>query len=299
MKRLLKIVVLLLLLVGICSCREKKEYYAVELTGEELARNIFTDDKKSFVFAMINEDKSDTEQFIKDLGSLAKSSKKNVYYVNYSHIDTDSSFYLFNIDAADFANNSYYAYDNGNFVKAEYYTDYATMYQDLKNFNNNGEIEYIADDVKKNYLEEANTLYAEGKISMAFDSLNKAWSLDEAKDIYKSNKYYKLLIAWEFFDFKDKELTELTYYSLIFYHGVPTFSVASKEGKYEKDYDKTFYPEAYQDLFYYVKDDIIYTSKSEDGKYSKTYEITRLDSNHLEFKDLKTKKEYNYVRRQT
>lgn len=297
MKNYLKVFLLIIFTLILCSCKEKEEYHLIELTSQELINNMFTEDNKSFIFAAINIQEDGYEQFLKDLNNLSKSAKKDIYYIDYYHMDIESSVYLYNIDGADFSTNSYYAYKNGKFEVAEYYTDFSSMYSSVKNFKTQGDITKISKDKKESALKEAKKLYQEGKISLAFDTLNKAIDLEEAKKEYNNNKYYKLLISWENFDFKDKSMTRLTYYSLIFYHGVNYFSIANKDTTYDENFDKEFNYEDYEQLFYYVKDDIIYTSKSEDGKYRATYKITYFDSNHLDIRNISSNKEYSFVRR--
>ncbi len=292
-----KIIILVLFLFIICSCKSKEEYSLIELTSEELVNNLFALEEKDFILAAVNEDKDNYEQFLRDLGNFTKSAKINVYYINYYHMDKDSSFYLSNINGVDFQDNSYYTYEDKNFTVAEYYTDFGTMYGKLKNFKSQGTIEKVSEEKKEEYIEEAKNLYDEGNISNSFDKLNRAWDLDKAKSIYQKNKYYKLLISWECFNFKDKEMKDLTYYNLVFYHGVDFFNIAKKDALYDKTFDKNFDYDQYEQLFYYVKDDIIFTKKDENNKFKKMYQITLLDNNRLDLLDIVNNKSYSFVRR--
>lgn len=296
MKKSIKFFLLLLSVFFLCACREKKDYNLIEVTSEELVQNLFSEEKNSYVFAVVNASKDGYKQFMKDLKSLTKSAKMDVYYIDYNFMDVNSSLYLYNIDGLDFSTNSYFGVVDGSVKVAEYYNDFGSMYADLKNIKPKGDFTKVDEDTKNSYLEGAKKLYNEGKIGLSFDLLSKASNLSEAKSFYNESKYYKLLISWEAYDFKDADMKDVTYYSLIFYLGVNSFNLAQKEGKYDENFDKDFYYEDYDQLYYYVKDDIIYTTKKEDEKYTKTYQILSLSSNRMMLKDLKSGKEYAYSR---
>lgn len=297
MKKYIKIILIVFLIIILCACKNKEEYHLIELTSEELVINL-SNEANSFIFAVLNDQKENYEKYVKDLESLAKNIKKDVYYIDSEHIDSMSSLALFTIEGSDFTDNVYYSFTNDHFEYMGHYEDFGTMYKNLKNIRYTGQIEYVNDETKQSYLDEAKRLYQTGFISKSYDYLNKAYTLDEAKEMYKNSKYYKLLNSWENYDFKNEELTEVNYTSLIFYHGVKYFNIASREGAFDDSFDRNFNFEDYTQLYYYVKDDIIYTSKNETGNYQETYKITKLDSNHLDLEETKKNgRTHNFTRR--
>ena len=53
----------------------------------------------------------------------------------------------------------------------------------------------------------------------------------------------------------------------------------------------------YEKVFYYVKDNIIYTSDTEDGTYKQRFKIMEVENTTFKLFDYKYKKEYKYTRR--
>jgi len=225
MKKIVKVFLLLLITIGLCSCSNKKEYKLVELTAEELVKNITSDEKKSFVFAIYNSQSSKGEEFLKNLQNVVNNAKLDIYYIDYYHMDSSSSGYFFDIGLEGYNQNGYYAFIDGKMMINNVYTDFKTLYTSIKDFGYQTEITKISQEQKLKYLKEAQKLYEEGLIASSFDELNKAWDLKEAKEMFTNNKYYNILNSWENYEIKDEIMT---YKSILFYHGVKYFYYINK-----------------------------------------------------------------------
>lgn len=296
MKKTIKLFLIIATLFLLCSCKDSKTYELTELTSEELATNLLSKDSKGIVFAAYNSQQENSSQFLKDLKSVATNVKLDIYYIDYDHLDVSSSGLLFSMDGINLQTNSYYALINGELIVAEEYTDFTSMYKNLKSVGYKPNIIKTSDEQKKDYLKEAEKLYEEGQVSKAFDTLNKAWTLQEAKETYNNNPYYKLMISWETYVFKDKEMKDMNYYSLLFIRDANYFLKTNKRGIFG-EFTKPNNVNDYDKVYYYIKNDIIYTSTREKGTYKETYKITYIDDDHLNLTDLKDKKEYKFVRR--
>jgi len=53
----------------------------------------------------------------------------------------------------------------------------------------------------------------------------------------------------------------------------------------------------YEQTYYYIKDDIIYTSDKEDGTYTKRFKIISVEHTSFKLFDYKYNKDYTYTRR--
>jgi hypothetical protein len=126
MKKIKLIILLLTFSLILCSC-EKKEYNLIQITGEELVKNL-TSEKKDFVFAMVDYSEEDTEQFLKDLKSVSKSANINIYYVDYLHLDKESAFVLFNLYTTDFTTNGFHVIQNNSLIVSNEYINFKEKY---------------------------------------------------------------------------------------------------------------------------------------------------------------------------
>lgn len=297
MKKIVRISLLFLIIVTICSCKSNKEEHSlIEITGEELINNIYADKEGKFIFALYNSDKQNADKFLNDLGNVVKNINMDIYYVDYNHLDDSSAFNLLATESGDFDKNSYYIYDNGKISLSTNYTDFATLYKDLKTSRGDYSMDFVSDETKKGYLEEADKLYESGNIAEAFNALNKAWSLKEAKEKYDKNTYYKLIRVWEAYEFEDDQKENVKYTSIIFlnkYNYFYRIVVTDKYNGFEKPTDLT----RYEEVYYSIKGDIIYTSKYDNGKYEKAYQIVSVSDERLSIIDLSNNKKINFVKR--
>lgn len=297
MKKALKITVILLFLLILCSCGEKKEYHTIEITGEELVNNIFSEDDKNIVYAFYNSKEKNYEKYIEDLNKVSKAAMIDIYYVDISHLDAGSSIIMLTMNSLIADSNSYYAYINKKITVASAYSDYSTMYNDLKNIGYSSNVETLSDNEKKDNLEEAKKLYDEGKIAESLNLINKSWTLKEAKEFYNNSKYYNILSSWERYEFLDKKLEKIAYINIDFLPSSSELYQITKKGKYNSDFTKPMPFEGYDNLHYYIKDDIIYTSTKENGKYKETYKIEYLSDDYMTLYEYKNQKEYDYILR--
>lgn len=297
MKKIVRISLLFLLIMTMCSCKTNKEEHSlIEITGEELINNLYGEKEGKFIFALYNSEKQNASKFINDLENVVKNINMDIYYVDYNHLDDASAFNLLATEFGDFAKNSYYLYDNGQINLSVNYVDFATLYKDLKTLSGEYSMDYINEDTKKEHLEEATTLYENGEIAKAFNELNKAWTLKEAKETYAKNPHYKLIRIWEAYEFEEEQRENVTYTSIAFlsnYNYFYRIVVTDKYAGFEKPSDLT----KYEKIYYYVKEDIIYTSNYENGKYKETYQITSINEERLSVIDISKEKTINFVKR--
>lgn len=297
MKKYLRVIFLIVFTFTLCSCSDKKEYNLIELTASELTETLFSEENNNIIFAFYNSSLKDAKQFLEDLKRTSSTAKLDIYYIDSNHIDTSSFFILSSLDILSIDYNTYYARINGEFIVSDLYKDYKTMYDTLKEIGYKSNIKKESKEEKLKKIEEAKTLYDEGKISKSINVLNLAWDLEEAKETFNTRKYYNILKSWERYEYINSKTEEVYYENISFDYDSNTYSHALIKSKYNKDFKKPSYPDDYDTLYYYIKDDIIYTSDKESGKYKETYKITYLDSENLDMINLKTKKEYQYILR--
>lgn len=290
-----KIFIIFFCLILITACNNKKEYHLIELTSEELANNIMAKETKNFVFAVYNSSEDNAENFMKDLKNVVKNANINIYYIDYQHIDTESSLILFNSYQANFTTNGYHVLQNKDLVISKSYTDFKTMYKDLKSKAFKDSLATTSNSKKEKYLKEAKKLYDEGNISLSYNVLNKAWNLKEAKEFYNNSKYYKVLNTWESI-LTNLDNGKVKYRSLLFYYNLKYFYEITKNYP-NSEYEKPSSLKEYSQTYYYIKDDIISTSTIEKGTYKKKYKIIEVNEEILEIQDLKTKEKILYKRR--
>lgn len=294
MKKLKLLILFFLLPIVLCSCN-KKEYHLIEITGDELVKNLIHEDK-NFVFAIVDESEDDAEQFLKDLEGIVKSANINIYYVDYLHISNAAGFELINYYSTDFSTNAFFAFQNHSFVVANEYVDYKTTYSLLKDKAYTDELVRIDEDSKKEAIKEAQKLYKESKISAAHEKLCIAWDLEEAKEEHNNNKYYHLINGWERIEYTNDVPEKVRYTSLIINSGTDYYFL-QKESGIAEEFEKPTALLNYEQVYYRLKDNIIYTSNREKGHYEETYQIDDVDSKYLKITDLKKNKKMTYVRR--
>lgn len=297
MKKFIKTICILLFLFILCSCSEKKEYKVLEITGEELTNNIFSEEEKNIIYAFYDSSDKNHKKFIEDLKTVSEKAKIDIYYTDLSHLDKASTIILFTINDLYINGNSYYAYINKKVTVSSEYKDYNTLYSDLKSIGYKSNIEIIPEEIKKSNLDDAKKLYHEGKIAESLEYLNKCWNLNEAKEFYEQNSYYNILNSWERYEYLDEKTKKIAYTNIIFQESSNQMYTITRKGTYNKDFTKPIPYGDYNLLYYYIKDDIIYTSSEENGQYKETYKINYLSDDYMTIYEYKLKKEYDYILR--
>ncbi len=297
MKRILNTLIIIGCVLLLTACNNQREYKVIELTGEELVENVFNEDKKNIIFALYNSQLENHTNFLNDIENVSKNAKLDIYIVDISHVDNSSAAMLFSVNEFYSEENQYFAYINGNLVVSNEYKDFKTLYSDLKSLGYKSEIEIIEESVKKEYFEKAKKLYDDGKIAESLSNLNRAWSLEDAKNFYKSHSYYKVLESWERYEYPNSKTHKLNYISIDFLSSTSILYKGEEKNKDSENFTKPSIQSDYESFYYYIKDDIIYTSSSETGNYKETYKIINITENVLTLYEYKTKKENDYTLR--
>ena len=298
MKKLLKILFILLIPILISSCGSKdyKEGQLVELSGLELTNNFSNDQSEDFIFAIVNENKKGYKEFLVDLEKYAKETNKAIYFTYYNHIDTEAAFYIFNSFEADFTTNGYHVLEDGALTVTEEYKDYNTLKASLEDKRFYAILNYTSEKDIEKYMKLAQEEYDKGNISVSFDYINKIWNKEEAKTFYNYHKELWLVKPWEHFTITDDKRPRITYRSLLFHNGV-NYYLETLTKEYKDVFEKPTNMSKYDLVYYYVKDDIIYTSDIEDGTYTKRFKIVKIENTSVHLFDYKYNKDYIYTRR--
>ena len=294
MKKLIKLFILVLIPILVCSCT-KEEHSLIELTSEELILNL-SNSEKSFVFATTNSKKDNTAEFLESLNNVVSSANIDIYYIDYQYVDIGSLIQYYMMYESDLSINAYYVYEKGTITVGEEYTDFTTMYQNLKNKSFSNDLEYISNETKQSYLKEAEEKYNSGLISEASDLLCKAWNIKEAKEMYENNSYYKMIDVWEHFTITEEGTKTIDYRTILFGANENYYLYYQETAPYNS-FSKPTTTEGYKMIYYYIEDDFIYTSDERDGKYKKTYEVESVDSIYFKITDVKTNTKYIYTKR--
>ena len=298
MKKIFKLFIILIFPILLCSCNnnENLEGKLVEISAIELTNNFYEKDCKDMIFATVNEHKKGYQQFLKDLEKLAKETNRTIYFTYYQHIDTESALLIFNTYDAYFSDNAYHVMEDDKLIITELYTNYDTMKTKLSNKRYYEKLDMQSEKEIQNNLEEAKKAYDKGNIAISFDYINRIWDEPDAKSFYDSHKYLGLIKAWEHFTVTEDKKTRISYRSLLFYHNSNYyFETLVKE--YYEGFTKPNDLSVYDKVYYYVKDDIIYTSDKENGTYKERYKIISIEKTQLKVFDYKYKKDYIFTRR--
>lgn len=298
MKKIIKLLLILIIPIVITSCDSKdyKEGQLVEISGLELTNNFSGNNSKNFIFAIVNERKPGYKTFLIDLEKYAKETKKAIYYTYYNHIDTEASFYIFGLYDANFTNNSYHVIEDGEITVTKDYKNYETMKADLEEKTFYTILDYISEEDTKEYLTLAQEEYEKGNMSISYNYVNKIWNKKEAKEFYNTHKELGLIKSWEHSTITQDKRDRITYQSILFHHNTNYFlEILVKE--YSDNFEKPQNMNNYEQVYYYVKENIIYTSDKEDGKYKKRFKILEIENTSLVLFDYKYNKEYKYTRR--
>ena len=298
MKKYLNLLFIILIPLIICACEDngKREGKLIEISALELTRNFHGENSKDFIFATVNEHKKGYEEFLESLKKLVKETNQTIYYVYYQHIDTEASLYIFNLYDAYFTSNAYHVVEDSEMLITEEYKSYDKMKTDLKGIYYKDKLTMQSEKEVKENLKYAKEEYDKGNISVAFNYLNRIYDEPEAKNFFKENKYLGIVKVWEHFIITKGKKDKITYRSLMFLHDSISYYETLIKDDYET-FEEPTYLNGYDQFFYYVKDDIIYTSTTQDGKYEKRYLIKEIEETRLSLIDYKYKKDYIFKRK--
>ena len=291
MKKIIKLLFVVLISIIMCSCGDKKpiEGQLIEISAVELTNNFYGKNSKDFIFAIINEHKSGYMNFEKDLERLVKETNQTIYYTYYQHIDTDSALLIFNLYDAYFTSNSYHIVENNELTLTKQYTTYDQMKADLVNKNVYEELTYQSDKEIKSHLNNA-------KEELDSNEEKLLLATEEGKNFFDTHPYLGIIKSWEHFVITEGTKERITYRSLLFYHN-SNFFYETLIKEYNDNFEKPNSLDRYEKVYYYVKDDIIYTSDKEDGTYKERFKIKEISKVKLHLFDYKYKKDYIYDRR--
>ena len=298
MKKILRLLFILIIPILITSCGSKdyKEGKLTEISGLELVNNFAGDNSKNFIFAIVNETQSGYREFLADLEKYAKETNKAIYFTYYKHLDVDAAFYIFNLYEADFTSNGYHVIEDGTLTVTTEYTNYNNMKATLEDKRFYTILDYTSEEDIKNNLQLAKEEYEKGNMSISLNYLNRIWNTKEAKDYYNSHQELGLIKSWEHFTITEGERDRVTYRSLLFHHNTNYFlEILTKQ--YNDTFEKPQNMNDYEQIYYYVKDNIIYTSDTEDGTYKERFKIIKVENTSLKVFDYKYKKDYIFTRR--
>jgi hypothetical protein len=298
MKKILKLLFIMLIPILITSCSQKdyKEGQLIEISGIELTNNFAGENAKNFIFAIVNETKPGYKEFLSDLERYAKETNKAIYFTYYNHLDTEAAFYIFNLYEADFTSNGYHVLEDGKLTVTTEYTNYNNMKATLEEKRFYTILDYTSEKQVQETLKLAQEEYDKGNISISYNYINKIWNRKEAKDFYKNHPKLGIIKSWEHFTITKDKRDRITYRSLLFHHNTNYFlEILTKE--YYDGFEKPQNMLDYEQVFYYVKDDIIYTSDKEDGTYKERFKIKKIENTSIKLFDYKYKKDYIFTRR--
>jgi len=269
MKKRMIIIILLLLLFTGCKKKTEPEYKLIEVTAGEVVDGINKGDE--FVYASLNPYHENGRKFLEDLEKAAKELKINIYYVDNTKISIWASLIL---DATTSLNADYLYYTGKEYFVTEY-KNYDSIIEKLKGKEVKEFSTLKSEDELKENLKKAEKLYEEGKINESYTYICGAWSLKDAKEFYRSHPYYNILSKWVY---KKETGDKLTIKKLAAFETSDIIYYYEYNGKTKK-YEEPTAPK-YKEQKYYIKDDIIYTSK--DGKeYKEKYQILSISNREL------------------
>lgn len=284
MKKFLIIFFLIILLL--CSC-EKKEYYLIELSGEEFL-NHFSDDDCDIVIAFYNDTLDNSEDFLNDLKDVTKKAKINIYYIDVNHINMMNLLLIDSIIEVPYDSLKYLVYQDGVKIVEEEYTTKDKMYSDL-NGKKYGDVELMADEDKKTLLEEAKDLYNQGYISQAYDLCLTIWNYDEAKEFVRDNNLFKIINNWEYQELDSSK--KMNYLGMVFLSFDGALFMID-EAVEREDFEKPNVGE-FDSYYYKINDNILCISDEVDSACVYEYEILSVSDNLLRMK--KDEKEYKFT----
>lgn len=286
MKKTLKILLILICAITLCSCKKKtEEQFLVEVTSDEFNTN-FNKEEQTYFLAISNPKMSNNKEFLECLNTIANDNKTNIYYYDITPGLNDSILFLSSEVDIDVTANTFLVLDKGSITALAAYSSCEETKEILKDIKPTDDYTLTSNEEKENNYKKAKEYLEEGKISSSLVAIKNSWILKNTKDLYNKENIYTILDTWQ-----SKERIDKNNYQEIFFSTYQDIMVTSKYKDFKKE------AKSQKTEYYKIKDDIIYTSEKEDGDYIETYEITKLDKENLFLKDLKTEKTIEYKRR--
>ena len=182
--------------------KNNDQYGLIELTGQELTNYILSEKNPSITFALYNDRDVQAEDFFKDLEKTSKTAHQNIYYVNSNHVTFEFEEIMAALANATVKTLAYYVIQDGNLIVSNTYSNFDTMYEDLNGKKYDSKVKKMSKEEKIEYIEKAREAYKDGDISSAFNYLSNAYDIEEGKEEWNNNKYYKLFGSWEYFNIR-------------------------------------------------------------------------------------------------
>jgi len=282
MKRISKLLIVVILSISIlCSCKSRKEYKLTEITSEEFV-NTLKEPDSTFVVAIINFDKKAGLDYYNDLEDLTKNNQVNINYLDYRYISSAAALYLDINYEIPVTQNSYLIIQNSRLSYNGVYSDKQELYSRIYPLITT-DIKTVSDEKKKENLSLGVMKYQEGNMSEAMNYISSAITLKETKKFAEGALNLKIFGRWDSL----VPVSKKKYNSIFFrdsenrYYETQATSKELEDNSLEYDYKTNNY--------FRIKDGIIYTSK-DNKKYKETYSIKEISSNKLVLKNSKTKK---------
>lgn len=298
MRKVLRLLIIILSIFILVGCNDnKKDNKLIELQSSELLNYLEDTKSANIVVALYYDNLDNSNVYMTALNNILDKINNNIYYVNMSHLDADSSVFLYDYLGSNSDTNSYMVLDNGNLSVDKVFKDYKELFGDLKNVKiKEDTIDKIDESIKRDAIDKAIEEYSNGNISISLMYLNKAWDLEEAKSLYEFNDTYLITGDWEAYHILDTKSLESEYKAFTIHDGFQELYVYETKDILDK-ISRPNYSD-YKIKYFIIKDDIIKIKDKEDSKkYKDMYKINYISSGQLQLKSIDTGVIYNFVRR--
>ena len=285
------LVAFLLVCLFIYQNKDNDKYGLIELTGQELLQVFIEDEDASITFALYNEKDVQAQDFYNDLEKVTKNAHQNIYYVNTSHVTFEFEEIINTLTGLQPETLSYFVIQDGKILLSNTYSSFNSMYYDLNGKKYNTKIIKMSKEEKLDYIKKAQESYKEGDIAAAHNYLSNAWDLEEAKNEWNNNPYYKLIGNWEQFEIQEDGKT--TRYVNLFFTTYASEMYITDETIEIEGFEKPSF-EKYKGYEIQIKDDYIYIKNEKNNKYEKKYEIISIGNYSLEIANDKESYKFQY-----
>ncbi len=290
MKKYLKILLIILVALTLCSCKNKKEeeLFAIEVTGNEFDTNFYKKEG-TYILASYNPKMSNSKEFIENLNKLGKELSAKIYYYDITPTINDAIFFLSTNTDIDISNNIFMVIKDGGLDALSEYETYEQMKDILANYEVTDDFTFTTKEEKEESLNKAKESFNKGDISNTLKYISESWILEESKELFNNNEVFKIINTW----LSTKTIDKKNYQEIMFSKSDNVCVISSyteKELKKNKPSKIKFYD-------YLIKDGIIYLSDSDSQKPINSYKIKELSSEKLVLEDNKTNKTIEYKRK--
>ena len=290
MKKYLKILLIIIVALTLCSCKNKKEeeLFAIEVTGNEFDTNFYKKEG-TYILASYNPKMSNSKEFIENLNKLGKELSAKIYYYDITPTINDAIFFLSTNTDIDISNNIFMVIKDGDLDALSEYETYEQMKDILANYEVTDDFTFTTKEEKEESLNKAKESFNKGDISNTLKYISESWILEESKELFNNNEVFKIINTW----LSTKTIDKKNYQEIMFSKSDNVCVISSyteKELKKNKPSKIKFYD-------YLIKDGIIYLSDSDSQKAINSYKIKDLSSEKLVLEDNKTNKTIEYKRK--